>query len=198
LTSREQKYIILCIQIDSETWLTLKRQESPRQQLLLATLIRGGTPMDSSFAYLFRGLDEGQMKKVIAIGKEVSMRKGQQIFKEGQEANGVYIVKKGAVELMTLVEKDFELPISILRNPGDVFGSSALVPPYQYSLSARCAEDGILFCMETAALRKLASEDMDIGRQIMTNSAAYFLERLKETRQEVKIHFKTLLMSTRS
>jgi len=33
---------------------------------------------------------------------------------------------------------------------------------------------------------------------LMTNLAAYFLERLKETRQEVKIHFRTLLMSTRS
>jgi CRP-like cAMP-binding protein len=154
--------------------------------------------MDSSVTYLFRGLDGGQMKKVMAIGKEIAMKKGQQIFKEGQEANGVYILSKGAVELMTLVEQDFELPISILRNPGDVFGSSALVPPYQYSLSARCAEDGSLFCMETAALRKLASEDRDIGYRIMTNLAAHFLARLKETRQEVKIHFKTLLSSTRS
>jgi CRP-like cAMP-binding protein len=154
--------------------------------------------MDSSFAYLFRGLDDGQTMRIEAIGKEISMKKGQQIFKEGQEANGVYIVKKGAVELMTFVEKDFELPISILRDPGDVFGSSALVPPYQYSLSARCVEDGSLFCMETAAVRKLASEDRDIGYRIMTNLAAHFLARLKETRQEVKIHFKTLLSSTRS
>ena len=154
--------------------------------------------MDSSFAYLFAGLDEIQLKKVKAIGKEISMKKGQQIFKEGQEANGVYILRKGAVELMTVVEKDFDLPISLLRNPGDVFGSSALIPPHQYSLSARCAEDVILFRMETGLLRKLVSEDHEIGCQIMTNLAAHFLERLKETRQEVKIHFKTLLSSTRS
>jgi len=154
--------------------------------------------MDSSFAYLFKGFDEGQMKKIMAIGKEITMKKGQQIFREGQEANGVYVLRSGAVELMTVVEKDFDLPISLLRNPGDVFGSSALVPPYQYSLSARCVEEGTLFCMETKALRELALEDHDIGFQIMTNLAAYFLERVKETRQEVKIHFKTLLSSTRS
>ena len=154
--------------------------------------------MDSSFAYLFKGFDEGQMKKIMAIGKEITMKKGQQIFREGQEANGVYVLRRGAVELMTVLEKDFDLPISLLRNPGDVFGSSALVPPYQYSLSARCVEEGTLFCMETKALRELALEDHDIGFQIMTNLAAYFLERVKETRQEVKIHFKTLLSSTRS
>jgi len=154
--------------------------------------------MDSSFAYLFKGLDEGQMEKILAVGKEISLKKGQPIFKEGQEANGVYILRKGSVELTTMLEKDLDLPISILRNPGDTFGTSALVPPYQYSLSARCAEDCILFTMATKAVRKLASEDHDIGCAIMTNLAAYFLERLKETRQEVKIHFKTLLMSTRS
>jgi len=154
--------------------------------------------MDSSSTYLFKGLSEGQMKKILAAGKETSVKKGQLIIKEGQAANGVYILRSGAVELMTAVEKDFDLPISILRDPGDVFGTSALVPPYQYSLSARCVEEGVLFCMETSAVRKLASEERDIGCQMMTNLAAHFLERLKETRQEVKIHFKTLLSSTRS
>ncbi len=154
--------------------------------------------MDSSLAYLFKGLDASQTNKVMATGNEIPMKKGQQIFKEGQDADGVYIVRSGAVELMAAVEKDFDLPISILRDPGDAFGTSALVPPYQYSLSARCVEDGTLFCMETSALRKLAAEDRDIGCQMMTNLAAHFLDRLKETRQEVKIHFKTLLSSTRS
>ena len=154
--------------------------------------------MDSSSTYLFRGMSEGQMKKIQAVGKEIPMKHGQQIIKEGQAANGVYIVRSGAVELMTTVEKDFDLPISILRDPGDVFGTSALVLPSQYSLSARCLEAGILFCMETSAVRKLAAEDRDIGCQMMTNLATHFLDRLKETRQEIKIHFKTLLCSTRS
>jgi CRP-like cAMP-binding protein len=143
-------------------------------------------------------MSESQMKKILAAGKEIAVKKGQQIVKEGQAANGVYILMSGAVELLTNVEKDFDLPISILRKPGDVFGTSAIVPPYQYSLSARCVEDGVLLCMETAALRNLAAEERDIGCQMMTNLAAHFLDRLKETRQEVKIHFKTLLGCLRS
>ena len=154
--------------------------------------------MDATSTYLFRGLTEGQLKKILAAGREIVVKKGQQIIREGQAADGVYILRSGAVELMTTVEKDFDLPISILRELGDVFGTSALVPPYQYSLSARCVEEGVLFCMETSALRELAAEDRDIGCQMMTNLATHFLDRLKETRQEVKIHFKTLLSSTRS
>jgi CRP-like cAMP-binding protein len=154
--------------------------------------------MDSSSTYLFKGLSDSQMKKILAAGKEIPVKKGQLIIREGQAANGVYILRSGAVELMTAVEKGFDLPISILRDPGDMFGTAALIPPYQYSLSARCVEEGTLFCMETSALRELAAEDRDIGCQMMTNLAAHFLDRLKETRQEVKIHFKTLLSCLRS
>jgi signal-transduction protein with cAMP-binding, CBS, and nucleotidyltransferase domain len=74
-------------------------------------------------------MGDGQMKKILSAGKEIAMKKGQQIIKESQAANGVYILRSGAVELMTTVEKNFDLPISILRDPGDVFGTSALVPP---------------------------------------------------------------------
>jgi len=62
-------------------------------------------------------MGEGQMKKILAVGKEISMKKDQQIIKEGQAANGVYILRSGSVELLTAVEKDSDLPISILRDP---------------------------------------------------------------------------------
>jgi len=39
--------------------------------------------MDSSSTYLFRGLRKSQMKKILAVGKEISMKKGQQIIREG-------------------------------------------------------------------------------------------------------------------
>ena len=37
--------------------------------------------MDSSSTYLFKGMGEGQMKKILAAGREIAMKKGQQIVK---------------------------------------------------------------------------------------------------------------------
>jgi len=148
--------------------------------------------------HLFDGLDKAQIMKLEGIAKMAQVEKGQVIFKEGEKANAVYVLEEGAVELTTFVEKDFELPISILRNRGDMFGSSALLAPHVYSLSARCAEKGMILRFESDPLKKLMSEDHGLGCKIMANLAKYFFERLRETRQELKIHFKTLLMSTRS
>ena len=153
--------------------------------------------MDLSLSYVFKGLNDDQLKRIEAIAKELSIEEGQEIFKEGEEAKGIYILKSGAVELVTMVENDFELPISILRNPGDIFGAGVLVTPYQYTLTARCFNAGVLFKFERSKLQKLMKNDRDLSCTIMSNLAEYFLLRLKESRREIKIHFSTLLKSYR-
>lgn len=146
--------------------------------------------MDLPLGFLFEGLNEAQLKKIVAVTNEISMEDGEEIFREGEESGAVYILKKGAVELITVVENDFELPIATLRSPGDIVGVSALVPPYKYSLTARCTGNGTLFRIERSALTEVMSQDRDLGCIIMTNLARYFFDKLKETRQELKIHFK--------
>ncbi len=153
--------------------------------------------MDLSLSYVFKGLNDDQLKRIEAIAQELSIEEGQEIFKEGGEAKAIYILKSGAVELVTMVENDFELPISILRDPGDIFGAGVLVTPYEYTLTARCFKAGILLKFEKSALQKLMKDDRDLNCVIMSNLAEYYLFRLKESRREIKIHFSTLLKSYR-
>ena len=147
---------------------------------------------------LFQGLSETQLQRLADITKEMQIEKGQWLFQEGQEANGLFILKEGAVELLTKVDDDFELPIAMQREPGMFFGTSALTAPHVYSLSARCADKGTVLVIEKEELQRLIQEDRDLGCIFMTNWAEHLLNRLKETRQELKIHFKTLFKSVHS
>ena len=153
--------------------------------------------MDLPLGYLFRDLSNDQLKMIAAVAREVSMEDGQEICGEGEEAKALYVLKTGTVELITKVENDIELPVIILRKSGDIFGSGVLVAPYLYSLTARCAKKGTLLRIEGSAIQKLMTADRDLGCIIMTNLAKHFLGRLKESRQEIKIHFNTLLRSYR-
>ena len=148
--------------------------------------------------YLFKGLSESQFLRLRSIVKEKPMRKGQFLMNEGQAAGALFILKNGAVELITTVNDSFELPIAILRNPGDCAGTSALVSPYKYSLSSRCSANGKVLVMEQARLKELITEDHSFGFTIMRNLAEHFLEMLKEARQETKTHFKTFFKSIHS
>lgn len=150
-----------------------------------------------SSCYLFRGLSEAQVARLAAITREARVGNGQCLCHEGESAKELFVLKEGAVEQISKVEGDFELPIAMLREAGSCFGASGLVAPYVYSLSARCAEEGTVLVIQLAELQKLMVEDWALGCTIMTNWATHLLGRLKETRQQLKIHFKTLLTSMR-
>ena len=148
--------------------------------------------------YLFDDLTDKHVNQIISITREITVKKGQRIFTEDEEATALYIIEEGTVELMTKIEDDFEMPITILRNPGDCFGTSALIEPHIYSLSARCVADGALLGIERSALQQLMMKDHEVGCTIMRNLAQHYLDRLKQTRQELKIHFRTLFRSVHS
>jgi len=148
-----------------------------------------------SLCYIFKGLSTSQFRRLSEITKEEHIQKGEFLMHEGQKAEALFIIKEGEVELLTSVNDTFELPITILRNPGDCTGTSSIVAPYVYSLSARCVKAAQIFIIKQIALEKLMQEDHKLGCVMMKNLAQHLLGRLKETRQELKIHFKTIFQS---
>ena len=148
--------------------------------------------------YLFKGLKESQLQRLSEVAREVEIEKEQWLFREGLKAEEIYLLKNGAVELITKVDDDFELPIAMLRNPGSCFGTSALVAPHVYSLSARCAEGGSILIIRQVDLLKLVQQDRDLGCTVMTNWAEHLLHRLQDNRQQLKIHFKTLFQQVQT
>lgn len=154
--------------------------------------------MPLSSIFLFKDLSESHLKRITDRVNETQIKKGHWLFHEGDTADRLYVLQNGAVELLTKVNDDIELPVTIIRKVGGCFGISALVPPYQYSLSSRCAEDTVLLQIRRENIQELTSEDRALGCTIMTNLAQYLLERLKETRQDLKNHFKTLFRTTQT
>jgi CRP-like cAMP-binding protein len=148
--------------------------------------------MNQPFCHLFEGFSEIQFERLNALMEEIAVKKGERLFREGEAAEQLYCIKQGAVEMLTSIDDHIELPIKILRSEGSYFGTSSLVPPYIYSLSARSYSDSILMVIKQSRLMEQTKRDPEMGFIIMSNLAKTFLDRLKETRQEVKIHFKTL------
>jgi CRP-like cAMP-binding protein len=157
--------------------------------------VQGGNLMPLSSSFLFKGLSESQLQRLTSTAKEFQIPKDQWLFQEGSGADRVYVLKNGAVEMLTKVNGEYELPIKIIRSKGECFGTSALVPPHEYSLSARCAEDATILEIRREDLEKISEKDSALGCAVMKNLAQNLLARLKETRQEVKIHFKSLFRS---
>jgi len=145
--------------------------------------------------YLFQSLSSSKIDRIAEITLEKQIQKGEWLFHKGEAAKRIYLVKEGAVELVIKVEEKIEIPICIIRPENGCLGIGALVEPYVYSLSARGFVDSILLAINQKDLKNLMDNDPQLSQIIMTNLAQKLLERLKQTRQEVKIHFMNLVRS---
>jgi CRP-like cAMP-binding protein len=151
--------------------------------------------MPFSSCYLFSRLSDPQLERVQAISREQKIQKDQWLFREDQEAQCFYLIKEGAIELLTFVDERIEIPIAMVKTQNGCIGIGALVPPYRYSLSARSALDSNLLVFNRTDLETLKRDDPGLVCIIMNNLAQKLLERLKETRRELKVHFMNLVRS---
>jgi len=151
--------------------------------------------MPLSSCFLFGRLSEPQLERVRAISQNKKIQKGQWLFREDEEAQNFYLIREGAIELLTIVDEKIEIPIAMVRTNNGCIGIGALVAPFRYSLSARAAQDSNLLVFKREDLEALKQEDPGLVCIMMNNLAQKLLERLKETRKEVKIHFMNLVRS---
>lgn len=151
--------------------------------------------MPLSSCYLFNRLSEPQLEQVLSFSRDQNIQKGQWLFHEDQEAEHFYLIKEGAIELLTVVDENIEIPIAMVRTQNGCIGIGALVPPFRYSISARAAQDSHLLVFKRTDIEALKKDDPALVCIMMNNLAAKLLERLRGTRQDLKVHFINLVRS---
>jgi len=123
---------------------------------------------------IFKGVDEDQLKQIAQGINEKGYQSGSRIFAEGEEADRVWIVMEGQVDLR------FDLPgrntseentiVSITA--GNSLGWSSFVPPFQYRLSAYCATRSCKMLLITKEfLTDLFEKDNTMGYRVISNLA---------------------------
>ncbi|MBW2000800.1 MAG: Crp/Fnr family transcriptional regulator [Deltaproteobacteria bacterium] len=124
---------------------------------------------------LFKGIDTDVMNKIAAIGVSETHPKGTVLFERGDEADRLYILEEGNVNLM--VTNGGTLSFS-LTEPGSVFGWSAMVEPGKYTASCICGLDSKVIMIERDKLDKIFDEHPKEGLKVMKRLGAIFSERL--------------------
>jgi NADP-reducing hydrogenase subunit HndB len=127
---------------------------------------------------VFDGLGEEQLASLWEGIQEFRYLKGKRLFKEGDEADHLWIVKEGQVDV------GFELPAAsefhtLYTIPaGKALGWSCFVPPNRYRLSSYCASGMCtLLRLERQFLLDFFQRDPAMGYRVMANLASALAER---------------------
>lgn len=89
-----------------------------------------------------------------AIVREQTYKAGQEIFKEGDKGDGVYVVKEGLVEISGLVDQKVRLVFSQV-DPGDIFGEMAVIEAKPRSACAVAKADSKVYFIPRADMLTL-------------------------------------------
>mgnify|MGYP006308383701 CR=1 FL=1 len=137
---------------------------------------------------LCAGLAGGELERLGELAEKGSAAQGQRIHQENQEAEELFLLTHGRVELR------FGLPgrgdgrdttVSVVR-PGGFFGWSALVPPHRYTLTAVCAAAPCRFYrLRRGPTLGLFRVQPLIGYRVMRNLAGIMGRRFRSLQEEL-------------
>lgn len=134
---------------------------------------------------LFEDLGEKELRKVEALIHRRTYRPGELVFSEGEPGVGMYIIKKGQVEIFWKDSKGNDKLVSTLSD-GDFFGDLALLDDSPRSASARSKDEAELLALLRPDLFDLINRDPLTGSKILMKLALIISLRLRKSDIELK------------
>ena len=139
----------------------------------------------------FGFLDGEALSQVAMLAEEVPVEPGEDIFEAGQLADALYLLMSGRVELTTdsydpIFRPDLRRSYLVGEiNPGEAFGLSSVIPPYQLNAGARATEAGAVLRMDARKLRRLMEDDPRFSCGLYRHICEALIERLHYTRVQL-------------
>jgi len=117
-----------------------------------------------------------------AVARHFNM--GQTILREGEFANGFYLIETGRVALES--EAGFGESILIQTiGAGDLLGWSWMFPPYVWQFTARAIDPTAALFFYAAILREYCEKDHSLGYELLKRISAVMVTRLHAAHQQM-------------
>ncbi len=131
--------------------------------------------------WLFDGLD-GEARE--AVARNLVRRRlvpGEVLFRQGEPADTMYLLKAGSVKLWKITEDGRSLTLD-LRRPGDLLGESVFLEDGDYPVSATCLEPVLACGVDKGRFERLVEENPGIGMRVIRNLA----QRIEQLRGKLE------------
>ena len=144
-------------------------------------MILGPTDFD-----LFRGFDETTLEALKQFLVERPLRPDEFVFRQGDEGDEIFLVRRGAVRIMLPLERGkFHHLATIGR--GDFFGELAFLDRGQRSANAVAKGRTDLYVLSRSRLNELSHLNAQFGVQIFARLAHVIALRLRQADAELRM-----------
>jgi CRP-like cAMP-binding protein len=138
---------------------------------------------------MFLGLEDKYLERIASLpsSHEKTLQPGEILFRTGDLASTLYVLKEGRVDLVAGDSPEAELGkqklVVEIVTTGGCLGWSAMVAPHYYFLSAIAEVPSVLVCISGSELMALSDKDYYLGYRVFSGLARIIGSRLRDYEQ---------------
>jgi CRP-like cAMP-binding protein len=129
-------------------------------------------------------LSDPSIERLAGMAREYETPARARLLREGDDTKELSILVEGRIALTEHVAGRGSVTL-MSAEPGDVFGWSALIPPYRATATVVSLEPVKVIAIEAARLRAALDEDCVLCAGIYPRLAEALARRLEATRQQL-------------
>lgn len=115
---------------------------------------------------LLEELDDAELKNLGSMVKELTFNKGEHIFKEKEEAKGIFLIHSGKVEISKVTPDGWKQTLAVLGK-GSFFGELSIIEQRLHEANAVALERAVVLFLRKEDFKKMESEDLLLATRIM-------------------------------
>ena len=153
------------------------------------TFIPNPTPVEEaslkldllSIVDLFRDLSQEEMQEINRMVNMVTIKKGQVLYRPEEEAEVLFLLKKGKIQAYTLTAEGKRLIIETI-GPGTFFGEMPLTAQSMHQTFAEATENSLVCVLSRGDLERLLQRKPKVAVRLVE----ILSRRLEETRTKLE------------
>ncbi len=132
---------------------------------------------------LFEDISNSELEKLAKVIKEVSLKKGEFLFKEGEDTKGIYMICSGKIEINKVTPDGWKQTLAVLT-AGGFFGELSIIEHRRHEANAVAIEGAELLKLPKEEFEKLEKENIAITSQILKKLVLVMSKNLRRMNEK--------------
>jgi len=136
-------------------------------------------------AAIFQDLDDGELARVAEVCREQKFTVGQNVFKEGEPGNRLFLISEGEVRISRTIPGSGEEALAVLK-PGSCFGEMSIFDRSERSTDAIANTACTLITISRSDFELLLDFNRDIAYKVLWSVVRLLSARLRVTNDNLR------------
>jgi CRP-like cAMP-binding protein len=132
---------------------------------------------------LFEDIDKAQLEELAPFIKEISLKKKDMLFQEGDDTKGIYLIRSGRIGISKATADEWKQTLAVLTQ-GQFFGELSVMEKRKHEADAEAMENTELLLLSKEAFEKIEKEKTDLALQVTKKIAIVLSKNLRQMNQK--------------